>query len=336
MISFVKSSTCEVVCAAWDLACTNKVRPTVSVLRIVSVTVLLAQAACADEPSGPTPGRPTFDGQAALELVRTQVDFGPRVPGTEGHRRQLEWMLDRLASLAPEVAADTFEHVTMSGDSLTLVNVQARFLPEANRRILLLAHWDTRPRSDQAADSADRELPVPGANDGGSGTAVLLELARLLSRQPPPMGIDLLFVDGEDYGPEVQDMLLGARRYAAQLTADGRPVYGLLLDMVGDADPSFPVEGFSAQFAPVVVRKVRDAAIRLGYEHHFPSGAGLRLTDDHIPLIDAGLQTANLIDFAYGPNNSYWHTPADTPDKLSASTLGIVGEVVTELIYSGG
>jgi hypothetical protein len=308
----------------------------VIVLRLFSVAVLLGCVACADEPSGPTPGRPSFDGQAALELVQAQVDFGPRVPGTEAHERQLEWMLARLDSLAPEVVADTFEHVTVSGDSLTLVNVQARFVPDAGRRILFLAHWDTRPLSDRAVDPAEMAIPVPGANDGGSGTAILLELATLLSRQPPPMGIDLLFVDGEDYGPDVQDMLLGARRYAGRLPEQGRPVYGLLLDMVGDADPSFPVEGFSAQFAPVVVRKVREAAIRLGYEDYFPSGAGLRLTDDHIPLIDAGLQTANLIDFTYGPNNGYWHTPQDTPDKLSASTLGIVGEVVTELIYSGG
>jgi Zn-dependent M28 family amino/carboxypeptidase len=304
------------------------------------VAVFLASFAihCADEgtPEGPTPGRPRFDGEAALELVRAQVAFGPRVPGTPGHARQLAWMIERLDALAPELAVDTFTHVTASGDSLTLYNVLARFEPAASRRVLLLAHWDTRPRSDAAADSADRELPVPGANDGASGTAVLLELARLFAQHAPPLGVDLLFVDGEDYGPGTEDMFLGARRYAAQLGQERRPVYGLLLDMVGDASPSFPPEELSAQYAGVVVRKVWRAAERLGYQEYFPRGVGQRLVDDHVPLIEAGLPTANLVDFTYGPGNAYWHTPRDTPEHVSAATLGMVGEVVAELVYSGG
>ncbi|HUF76587.1 MAG TPA: M28 family peptidase [Longimicrobiales bacterium] len=304
----------------------------------VALAVLLpGLAACGDsEVSGPTPGRPSFDGEAALALVREQVAFGPRVPGSEGHARQLEWMVARLDTLSAEVAVDTFTHRTAAGESLTLFNVLARFRPEATRRILLLAHWDTRPRSDAAADPALRDTPVPGANDGASGTAVLLVLAELLSRDPPPMGVDLLFTDGEDYGPGVEDMLLGARRYASELPGTGRPVYGLLLDMVGDADASFPPEEISLQRASVVVRKVQRAAERLGYGAYFPDRVGPRLVDDHVPLLDAGLATANLVDFSYGPGNSYWHTPDDTPERLSAATLEIVGEVVAELIYSGG
>jgi Zn-dependent M28 family amino/carboxypeptidase len=200
----------------------------------------------------------------------------------------------------------------------------------------LLAHWDTRPRSDAAVDSALRDTPVPGANDGASGTAVLLGLARLFAAAPPPMGVDLLFTDGEDFGPGVEDMLLGARRYASTLPAEGRPVYGVLLDMVGDADASFPVEEFSAQLAEVVVRRVWRAAERLGYRDFFPSAVGQRLLDDHVPLNEAGLPTANLVDFSYGPGNRYWHTPEDTPERLSARTLEMVGEVVAELIYAGG
>ncbi len=294
-------------------------------------------AACHDGVQGPTPGRPAFDGEVAFELVRRQVDFGPRVPGAEGHAAQLAWMLARLDSLAPVVQADTFTHVTTAAaDTLTLVNVLARFEPEATRRILLLAHWDTRPRSDESTDPALADVPVPGANDGGSGTAVLLALADLLSRAPPPLGVDLLFVDGEDYGPGVEDMLLGARRYAETVTEDDRPIYGVLLDMVGDADPLFPVEGISAQFASPVVRKVWRAAERLGYAGYFPSGVGQDLTDDHVPLIQAGIPTADVIDFSYGPGNAFWHTPDDVPENVSAQTLGMVGEVVTELIYSGG
>lgn len=311
-------------------------------LAVVLSGVPLLQG-CEDAPAGPTPGRPTFDGEVAMELVHRQVNFGPRVPGTDGHRAQLEWMLSRLDSLETEVVADTFAHVTESGDSLTLVNVLGRFAPEESRRILLLAHWDTRPTSDEAADSADRAVPVPGANDGASGTAVLLALAEVLSDTPPPVGVDLLLVDGEDYGPEVQDMLLGARRYAEVFESEAdvvyggvRPVYGVLLDMVGDADPRFPVEGISAQFANAVVGKVWRAAERLGYEDTFPSAVGRNLTDDHVPLIEAGLPTANVIDFTYGPGNGYWHTPQDVPDHVSATTLGMVGEVITELVYSGG
>ena len=184
------------------------------------VAAMLLAGACQETqpPPGPTPGRPSFDGDAAFELVRTQVDFGPRVPGTSGHQAQLDWMVTFLDGVAPEVAVDTFPHVTSAGDSLTLFNVSARFRPEATRRILLLAHWDTRPRSDQAEDPADQEIPVPGANDGASGTAVLLELARIFGATDPPMGIDLLFVDGEDYGPEIDDMFLGrpALRIAAR------------------------------------------------------------------------------------------------------------------------
>jgi hypothetical protein len=293
-------------------------------------------AACLGVSQGPTPGRPIFDGEAAFALVREQVGMGPRVPGWPGHDRQLRWMLARLDSLGVAPAVDTFTYVTTSGDSLTLFNVSARFRPDATRRILLLTHWDTRPTSDEADDSAGRATPVPGANDGASGTAVLLHLAEMLAAVPPPLGVDLLFVDGEDYGPGVDDMFLGAKRYASRLGATDRPVYGLLLDMVGDADPSFPVEEISAQAAGLVVRKVWRAAERLGYREYFPSTVGQRVIDDHVPLIEAGLPTANLVDFVYGPYNQYWHTPDDTIANVRASTLAMIGEVVAELVYSGG
>ena len=289
-----------------------------------------------DAPVGPTPGSPIFDGDTAMEHVRTQVAFGPRVPGTPGHAAQLDWMLDHLGRHAPVVVADTFDYVTTNGDSLVLTNVMARFAPEQTRRLLVLAHWDTRPTADEAADSADWDTPIAGANDGASGTAVLLVMAEILSDALLPLGVDLLFVDGEDYGPTVEDMLLGAKRYAETLSDDDRPIYGLLLDMVGDADPSFPVEGISAKAAKVIVQKVWRAAERLGYRAYFPTAVGRDLTDDHVPLIEAGLPTANLIDFTYGPDNAYWHSLEDRVEHVSAGTLGMVGAVVTELIFSGG
>jgi len=308
-------------------------------VRLLAIVCPMAVGACMGSGSapGPTPGRPLFDGEAAMALVRHQVAFGPRVPGTPGHAAQLAWMVARLDSLGGSPAVDTFTHVTEAGESLTLYNVSARFRPDATRRILLLAHWDTRPTSDAAMDSATRAVPVPGANDGASGTAVLLHLATMLGQVPPPVGVDLLFVDGEDYGPETADMFLGAKRYASRIPGlTNRPVYGLLLDMVGDADPSFPVEEISAQAAEVVVRKVWRAAEQLGYRAYFPSGVGARVFDDHVPLIEAGLPTANLVDFEYGAYNQFWHTPRDLPENMSATTLLMVGEVVAELIYSGG
>jgi glutaminyl-peptide cyclotransferase len=300
--------------------------------------LILAMASC--DPGrgaeGPTPGRPHFDGEAALALAHRQVAFGPRVPGTEAHRAQAEWMVARLDSLAADVVVDSFTWSTTRGDSLALRNVLARFRPEQTRRILVLAHWDTRPTADLEAEPSLQATPIPGANDGASGTAVVLHLAELLSASPPPMGVDLLLLDGEDWGPTSDDMFLGARRYASALPDAGRPVYGILLDMVGDADPFFPIEGYSQELAPALVRKVWRVASRLGYGMHFPDRVGQRLGDDHLPLNEAGIPTIDVIDFDYGPGNRYWHTLGDTPDRLSASTLGMVGEVVTELIYSGG
>ena len=309
----------------------------------LALTLAAASLGCLDAgaPPGPTPGSPEFDGERAFAKVERQVMFGPRIPGTAGHIAQLEWMTQELASLAPDLVADTFSYITTYDDSLTLVNLTARFLPEMERRILILTHWDTRPQSDQGATQAERDIPPPGANDGASGTAVLLELARLLAENPPPLGVDLLFVDGEDYGPDAVDMFIGARHYAELLVGGdlpgARPMYGVLLDMVGDSDPSFLVEPYSQEAASVVVSKVWRAAARLGHADVFPESLGVRLNDDHVPLIQAGLPTANVIDFTYGgPTNPFWHTPNDSPANVSARTLGIVGQVVTELIYSGG
>ncbi len=276
-----------------------------------------------------------------MSLVQRQVDFGPRVPGLPGHAAQLAWMVARLDSAGIAVQTDTFTHVTSTGDTLHLTNVLARARPEATRRILFLTHWDTRPISDNALDPAVRNTPIPGANDGASGTAILLEMAKLLVETPPPEGVDLLFVDGEDYGDAAQgDMFLGAERYARhtllQKGEPGRPIYGVLLDMVGDVDPSFPVEPTSMQWAQPVVSKFWSAARRLGYAQYFPETVGQGIDDDHIALLNAGLPTADVIDFSYGPGNSWWHTPDDTPEHVSPTTLGMVGQVVTELIYSGG
>lgn len=310
-------------------------------LRCASALLLFGAGACGDgnDLSAPVElveSRPGFDGSSALALVDTQVAFGPRVPGTSGHAAQLQWMVARLSGWADSVVVQRFAHVhTGTGETLELANVLARFRPEADRRILFLAHWDTRPTSDAADTPERRAIPVPGANDGGSGTAVLLQVASILAGTPPPVGVDLLLVDGEDYGPTTDDMFLGARHYARDIP-EPRPVYGVLLDMVGDATPRFPIEGYSALLAPDVAQRVWRVAQALGYGGYFPSMPGQRIADDHIPLNQAGLPTANIIDFDYGPGNSLWHTPEDDVQNVRPQTLGMVGEVVLELIYMGG
>jgi Zn-dependent M28 family amino/carboxypeptidase len=291
-----------------------------------------------DSPSLPAlvPDRPAFDGEAALALVDTQLAFGPRVPGTAGHEAQLLWMIERLRAAADTVVLQEFSHThSQTGETLELTNVLARFRPEASRRILLLAHWDTRPTSDAEDTPEGRALPVPGANDGGSGTAVLLEVADVLAATPPEVGVDLLWVDGEDFGPTTEDMFLGARHFARNLP-EPRPEYGVLLDMVGDVDPRFPVEGYSSQLAEGVVERVWGVAHALGFQDTFPLQVGQRISDDHLPLNNAGLPTANVIDFDYGPGNAFWHTQQDVRENVSAATLGMVGEVVLELIYGSG
>jgi Zn-dependent M28 family amino/carboxypeptidase len=172
-----------------------------------------------------------------------------------------------------------------------------------------------------------------GANDGASGTAVLLELARMFKEQPPPGGVELLFTDGEDYGPSTSDMFLGARHYVAGIGAENPPAFGILLDMVADADPSFPVEAYSMEGAGQVVQRVWGIAADLGYRRFFPLDRTTRVIDEHVQFIDAGIPVADIIDFDYGPSHRFWHTPLDVPGNTSAQTLFMVGDVVAEVAY---
>jgi glutaminyl-peptide cyclotransferase len=313
---------------------------TPTVRGIFAAVLLLAAAAGCGDPLPRLPGeetvrfaeRPEFDGGEAHALLRAQVAFGPRIPGTGGHAAQLQWMTDFLVLRADTVEVQGFEHVTEGGETLRLSNVFARFRASDPRRILLLAHWDTRPAADQDPDPAKRTMPVPGANDGASGVAVLLHLAELFAAEPPPVGVDLLFTDGEDFGPGSRDMYLGARYFAANLPAGYAPMYGVLLDMVGNRNPRFPIEGHSQRLAPSIVTRVWEVARQLGYGDIFPSQVGPAVDDDHLPLNRAGIPTINVIDFAY----PFWHTTEDVPANTSAETLRIVGEVIAELVYRGG
>jgi hypothetical protein len=275
-----------------------------------------------------TPPAPEFDGERALQYIRTQLDFGPRIPGTEGHVRMAAWLDSTLRSRADTVVVQSWDHTTVDGKTLPMRNFIARFNPQATTRLLFLAHWDTRPVSD-VNGVVDSTKPVPGANDGASGVAILLGMADALKARPPEVGVDLLFVDGEDYGnwDARTDVLLGSKYYAANPVGP-RPRFAILFDMVGDAMLRIPKEGYSLTGAPDVVEMVWETARRMGYETTFIDEAGGATTDDHIPLQEAGFKAIDIIDFDY----PHWHTPDDTFDKVSARSLKIVGDVAMAVV----
>lgn len=298
----------------------------------------LALAACRD-PRGATP-KTAFSGAVAYGLVRTQLDFGARVPGTEAHRRAGDWIVAQMRPLADTVIVQSWSHVTARGDTLALRNVLARFRPDLAERVLYLTHWDSRPTSDEAADPRKRQFPVPGANDGASGVALLIALGQALRAAPPGVGVDLLFVDGEDYGDfgANQDVLIGSTYFAEHLPSPGyAPLYGVLWDMIGDRDLRIPQELNSVRAAPEVVQRVWGVAESLGYDDVFVPETGQAVTDDHVPLIRKGLRVIDVIDLDYasGAGVSYHHTPEDTLDKVSAASLQIVGDVALQLLLGG-
>jgi hypothetical protein len=305
--------------------------------------VLLILAACSGDSGAngaqlgiDTTRVPAFSADSAHALLRHQVAFGPRVPGTTGHAAQLQWMMEFLGQRADTVSMQRFTHETFDGSTLELANVFAQFRPEQSTRVLLVAHWDTRPRADMEMQQEKRERPIPGANDGASGVAVLLELANVLSRHSPPIGVDLLLVDGEDYGPGGEDMYLGAKWFAANRPQAYRPLYGSLVDMVGDASPAFYMEGNSRDMAPEVVDRVWRVAEQIGLGGTFLRTNGGYITDDHVHLNRGGIRTIDIIDFDFGPGNSYWHTHHDSVENTSPIGLGAVGRVLATLIYNGG
>jgi len=287
---------------------------------------LIAAAAC----SAAGRGGGEFDGERALGYVQQQLAFGPRVPNTEAHRRAGDWLEQELAARADTLVVQAWIHRTDRGDTLALRNLLARFRPEATERVLFLAHWDSRPMADRSANLADQRRPVPGANDGASGVAVLLGVADALRARPPAVGVDLLFVDGEDWGDfsDTTESLIGSRYFAAHLPPGYQPLFGVLFDMVGDRDLQLYWEGYSQANAPEVVERVWTTAERLGHGRVFLPGVRHTLIDDHVPLQNAGLRVIDVIDFDYPP----WHTTEDTYDKISAASLAAVGDVAIALV----
>ncbi len=275
-----------------------------------------------------------FDGPRALTYVERQVAFGPRVPNTPAHKAMGDWLATELAARADTVIVQSWRHTTGKGRTLELRNFFARFRPDAAERVLYVAHWDTRPVADKDPNLGRQRLPIDGANDGASGVAVLLGIADALKARAPAMGVDLLFVDGEDYGDfsDSTESLLGASHFAAHRPAGYQPLFAVVFDMVGDKDLQIYYEGNSQSYAPEVVQRVWQMADRLGYGGTFIRGVRHTLIDDHVPLQRVGIHAIDLIDYDYGPDNAYWHSGEDTIDKISAQSLAIVGNVAIALV----
>ena len=248
-------------------------------MRAMGIIVLLCQAAAcnSDAKQGSAAQRGAssgvtstgFDGNAAYNYAKAQVDFGPRVPGTPAAKLAGDWIIRQMRARADTVIVQAFTHTTADGKKLPMRNILARFRPELTERVLYVTHWDSRPISELAAIDAEKKLAVPGANDGASGVGLFVALGDALKKAKPNVGVDLLFTDGEDYGefgPPQVDVLIGAKYFAAHLPSPGyKPLYGVLWDMIGDKDLRIPYEMISFQQAPEVVSRVWQTAADLGY-----------------------------------------------------------------------
>ncbi len=274
---------------------------------------------------------PVFDEENAYKYLKKQCEFGPRDPGSSGHQHCKDYLIQTLQRYADQVSPQVFMFSFGNPvQTVSATNIIAAFQPGKSERVLLCAHWDTRPWADRDPNPENFIKPVLGANDGASGVAVLLEMARLLQMQKPNIGVDIVLFDAEDAGDYGDDRswAKGSEAFARKFRSKYFPRFGILLDMIGDADLSVYKEQFSVKYAAPVVNKVWNKAAEMGTTEFVPA-IKYSVFDDHFPLLEAGIPCIDLIDFDY----PYWHTIEDSPDKCSASSLGKVGQLLTNIIY---
>ena len=329
---------------------------------LIIIAALLLLAACTGKPKTNDPNGkqetkktvvvPSFNADSAYQFVAKQTAFGPRVPETEAHTACAEWLITKLGEYADTVIVQDFRAKIFNGKGINGQNIVGVFHPEAKKRIVLCAHWDSRPYADHDSDEANTRTPIDGANDGASGVGVLMECARLFKAQPLPekLGIDIILFDLEDYGPHVNDAekyyndevnywALGSQYWAKQPHVYGyKAYYGILLDMVGGPNPNFPKEYYSQGYAASVSNDVWRKAYDLGYRAFFNNELGAPISDDHIPMNEiAGIPTIDIIDLQPESSNEcfpeVWHTLNDNLENIDRNTLGMVGNVLLHVIY---
>ena len=287
---------------------------------------------------------PDFNPDSAYQYIKTQVDFGPRIPGSKAHEHCADFISQKLKSFGWEVIVQKATATTFDTKKFAMKNIIGSYNPQSGKRVMLCAHWDTRPFADR--DSIDTDKPINGANDGASGVAVLLEVARMITTSTPNIGVDVIFFDLEDYGqphesefPEQEDTwCLGTQYWAKNLHKAGYfAEYAILLDMVGAKNATFPMEGTSMHFAPAIAEKVWATASKIGYSNYFVSDKTGETTDDHlyvnvlahIPCIDIVHYDPVVRD--YGP---FHHRHSDNMDLIDKQTLKAVGQTLLEVVYS--
>ncbi|WP_299703495.1 M28 family peptidase [uncultured Pontibacter sp.] len=291
---------------------------------------------------------PEFNADSAYYFIERQVAFGPRVPNTAEHYKTGEWLIETLRSYGAEVQVQSFQMRAFDGKMLNLRNIIASINPNATKRVMLAAHWDTRPFADK--DDENQNKPIDGANDGGSGVGVLLEIARVIqaTEQKPGIGVDIVLFDGEDYGqpdeseyPYQNDTwCLGSQYWSKNKhVANYKPQYGILLDMVGAENAKFAREGTSMQYARNIVDKVWRAGNKIGYSDYFKYVNAPAITDDHYYVNTvAGIRMIDIIEYNMADPDDYFgpyhHRHTDTMDIISKNTLKAVGQTVLHVLYN--
>ncbi|NPD45686.1 MULTISPECIES: M28 family peptidase [unclassified Lentimicrobium] len=288
---------------------------------------------------------PIFNADSAYKFVAEQVAFGPRVPNTKEHIAGGLYLEKTLKRFTPDVLVQEFQARAYNGTVLNGKNFIAQFNKEKSKRVLLAAHWDSRPYADHDPDEANYHTAIDGANDGASGVGVLMELARLMSKQAPDVGVDIVFFDLEDYGMprfagdgDNESWALGSQHWANNPMPVGYNAnFGILLDMVGAQGIIFKMEHYSMYYAPHIVKKVWKQASLLGYDSIFLFEEGGYVMDDHIPVNQVmGIPMIDIIHYHESSESTFfphWHTVNDNMDAIDKSSLRIVGETVTSVVY---
>ena len=288
---------------------------------------------------------PIFNPDSAYYFVEKQVSFGPRVISSAPWKNCAIWLEKKFKTYTPNVIVQEAPITTYDGKKHTLKNIIASFSPEKNNRIALFAHWDSRHIADH--DTKNQDAPILGANDGGSGVGVLLELARQFSIKNPNIGVDIILFDAEDYGqpedskfPIMQDSwCLGSQHWSKNPHKPNYYArYGILLDMVGAKNATFRKEEISSYYAPNILEKVWRKANQLGYGNHFVFENAKQIVDDHLYVNQiTGIPTIDIIEYdpATESNfNKHWHTHKDDMDNIDKNTLNAVGQTLLEVIYN--
>lgn len=284
---------------------------------------------------------PEFIADSAYAFIKTQCDFGPRVPNSKGHIACGDYLIEKMTSWADTVIVQKGVVTAYDGTRLNFRNIVATFNPQNKNRILLFAHWDTRPWADK--DDKDKDKPIIGADDGASGVGVLMEVARLLKLNKIELGIDIIFFDAEDYGKEgggseAEDTYaLGTQYWTKNLHVPGYTAnYGILLDMVGAKNAQFRYEGLSYERASNVVLNVWNTAESLGYSNYFLRQDGGWVTDDHVYVNEMGIPAIDIINSDLSSRNGFakhWHTHADNMDVIDKNTLRAVGQTLMSVLF---